>query len=158
MTTGDKKEQVPYSQLRQQKRQPLSEIIPLKGPFTIYLEPTNICNFKCVFCPESFSDYEEKSGGLHQMSYEDFVHIADQIKRMGTVKTLNFYMMGEPFVNKQLIQFIAYAKQQNIAERVIVTTNGSLLTESKYNDIIHSGLDYLRVSIYGASDDTHKGH
>ncbi len=39
--------------LRCKKRQPLEKIIPLQAPFVVYIEPTNLCNIKCAFCPTS---------------------------------------------------------------------------------------------------------
>ena len=149
---------LPYQSLRKQKRIDLVEQIPLRGPLSIYLEPTNVCNFKCLFCPESFADYKEKAGGLFQLSLDDFKAVAAQIKAIGTVKTLNFYMMGEPFGNRHLPEFVAIAKRDNIAERVIVTSNGTLIKPAKYREICESGLDYLRISIYGANEDTHKSN
>ena len=145
----------PYSSLRSQGRIDLVEAIPLSGPLTIYLEPTNICNFKCLYCPESFDNYKETAGGHFHLSIDDFKVVAKQIKEMGTVKTLNFYMMGEPFVNKQLTQFISLAKSESIADRVIVTSNGTLVKPAIYQDICDSHLDYLRVSIYGANESSH---
>jgi len=148
----------PYSSLRAGQRIDLAERIPLRGPLTIYVEPTNICNFKCVFCPESFANYKEAAGGHFQMSLDDFKTIAQQIKGLATVKTLNFYMMGEPFVNKRLPQFVSIAKKEAIAERVIVTSNGTLIKPNIYQDICDSGLDYLRISIYGSNEDSHRAN
>jgi MoaA/NifB/PqqE/SkfB family radical SAM enzyme len=90
-----------YSSLRKQPRIALAEQAPLQAPFTINLEPTNICNFRCKYCPVSFPDYEKISGGLFQMKMDDFVKISNQIIELSPrgIKTLNFYMMGEPFVN-----------------------------------------------------------
>jgi len=51
--------QNPYAQLKTGPRISLADQVPLRGPLSIFVEPTNICNFKCVFCPESFSNYEE---------------------------------------------------------------------------------------------------
>ena len=138
-----------YSKLRSQPRVSLRDAVPLRAPFALYVEPTNICNFKCVYCPESFSDFEERSGGLHRLDLGAFERIADQVLDLGGVKTLNLYMMGEPFVNKHLPEFIRIAKHKNIADRVIVTSNGSLLTEDASRRVIDAGLDYLRISIYG---------
>ena len=123
---------------------------------SIYLETTNICNFKCIFCPESFSDYKERTGGLFQLQPPDFEYIAKQIKQIGGLKTLNFYVMGEPFVNKNLINYIKLAKKLKISERLIVTSNGTLITKDKYQAICESGLDYLRISIYGPNEEKHK--
>ena len=145
-----------YSDLRKAPRIDLASSIPLAGPLAVYVEPTNLCNFKCVFCPESFANFKEQSGGAFQLSLPDFEMIAAQVKDFGTVKTLNFHMMGEPFINRHLLEFVALAKRERISERVIVTTNGTLLKREIYADVIDSGLDYLRVSIYGAWEDTQK--
>jgi radical SAM protein with 4Fe4S-binding SPASM domain len=145
-----------YSQLRGGGRLDLTQAVPLARPMAIYLETTNICNFKCIFCPESFGDYKERAGGLFQLSPPDFQYIAEQIKLIGGLKTLSFYMMGEPFVNKNLTNYIKLAKELKISERLIVTTNGTLITEDKYQAICESGLDYLRVSIYGPNEEKHK--
>ncbi|WP_161953150.1 hypothetical protein, partial [Escherichia coli] len=45
----------------------------------------------------------------------------------------------------------ALAKRMDVADRVIVTTNASLLDERAAGRILDSGLDFLRVSVYGAT-------
>jgi radical SAM protein with 4Fe4S-binding SPASM domain len=149
-------DRLPYSRLRTLPRVSLKDAVPLPGPLTMFVEPTNICNFKCVYCPESFSDFEERSGGLHRMDLATFKRIADQIAEIGPIKTLNFYMMGEPLVNKSLPRFIRIAKEKNATERVCVTTNATLLKENIAREIIEADLDYLRVSIYGGNADAHR--
>lgn len=148
-----------YGTLRMQPRVPLVHAVPLAAPFAIYLETTNICNFKCKFCPESFSDYEEKAGGLFRMDMDEYLNVLSQIADLtqpGRLKTLNFYMMGEPFANKLLTEFISIAHERGIAERLAVTTNASLLKPNIWESVIRSGLDYLRVSIYGGSKESHR--
>jgi radical SAM protein with 4Fe4S-binding SPASM domain len=120
------------------------------------METTNICNFKCDYCPESLPDYSQKSGGLFKIDIPTFNKIADQIKYFNTVKTLNLYMMGEPFVNKDILEFVRYAKDISAAERVIITSNGSLIRPDMHDAICRSGLDYLRISIYGSNEYFHK--
>lgn len=138
-----------YSQLRQAPRRSLADLAPLPAPLTLFIEPTNICNFRCVYCPESFDAFEERSGGLHRMDLATFERVADQIADLGRVKSLNFYMMGEPFVNRSLPDFVRVARDKAIADRITITCNGSLLTEDASRRVIEAGLDYLRVSIYG---------
>lgn len=145
-----------YSALRQRERIDLQAAVPLDGPLAVYIEPTNICNFRCIFCPESFADYEEQSGGLFRLTPTDFGRIADEIEAIGTVQTLNFYMMGEPFANKYLIDFIVEAKRRVLGRQLIVTSNGSLLKPDHYAALCASGLDYLRISIYGPNETSHR--
>ena len=145
-----------YASLRSADRINLTGAVPLPAPLAIYLETTNICNFKCIFCPESFENFEEQSGGLFRLSEDNFTHALDEISSFGSIQTLNLYMMGEPFANRNHLSFIKQAKQAHIAKRVIVTSNGSLLKPKIYEELCKSGLDYLRISIYGADEDLHR--
>lgn len=120
---------------------------------TIFVEPTNICNFSCTYCVHSFSDYETRAGGLSRLSMSDFGRICDQILLLGRIETLQLYGNGEPFVNRDLPDMIALAKRKDIAERVIVTTNGSLIDWEMAERVVASGLDYLRVSVYGSTQE-----
>jgi len=88
------------------------------------------------------------------MTYAHWEQIATQIKELETVKTVNFYMMGEPFLNKSLCRMILDAKQRSLADKLIVTSNGSLVNPSIYKQLIDSKLDFLRISIYGSSEFT----
>tara|TARA_Y100000389_G_C17426120_1_gene499641 strand:- start:218 stop:1213 length:996 start_codon:yes stop_codon:yes gene_type:complete len=139
----------------QSKRIDLSTNIPLQKPFTIYIEPTNICNFKCNFCPHSLENFKEESGGVFSLSEKNFNIILNQIKEFQKISTLNLHYMGEPFVNKNIIKFISLAKKANVSKRVIVTSNGSLIKENIFSDLCKSNLDYLRVSIYAGSETKH---
>jgi len=51
-----------YYKNRADNRSLLSEILPLKLPLSLNIEPTNLCNFRCVHCVQSFSDYENFAG------------------------------------------------------------------------------------------------
>jgi MoaA/NifB/PqqE/SkfB family radical SAM enzyme len=126
---------------------------PLPAPMSVYLEPTNICNFKCVYCPESFPDFEERSGGLHRLDMTGFDSVARQILEMGRLKVLNFYMMGEPLVNRALPEMIQRAVELGVSERTALTTNATLLDSRVASRLVASGLDYLRVSIYGGTEE-----
>lgn len=145
-----------YGALRNRKRINLLEAVPLPAPLALYVEPTNVCNFRCVFCPESFKDYEDIAGGLFKLAPDDFERIASQVEDIGGVQTLNFYMMGEPFANRNLLDYISIAKERSLGRKLILTSNGSLLKKEHYARLCGSRLDYLRISIYGSNEDTHR--
>lgn len=146
----------PYSELRDFKRKPLVEQLPLVAPLALFVELTNRCNFKCKFCPESIENYSELVGGITSISFAQFQKICDEVLEIGRLKVLRFYMLGEPFLYKELPDVITYAKARNVADRIEVTSNATALTPQNCERIVQSGLDYLRISVYSVKSERHK--
>ncbi len=142
----------PYSKLRDFARPSLARLLPLPLPMAMYIEPTNQCNFKCRFCPESFADYKEIVGGRAQMEFSLFEEIVRQIKAVGRLKVMRFYMLGEPLLHPEL-RMVKLAVDEGITERTELTSNATALTAEKSRLLLASGLDYLRVSIYAADQE-----
>ncbi len=90
------------------------------------------------------------------MTFDHFRKICEDIIEVGQLKVLRLYMSGEPLLHKDLPTMIALAKELNVAKRIEVTTNASVLTPAKSESIIKSGLDYLRISIYAINYDRHR--
>ena len=42
----------------------LYNVIPLRTPFSIYLDPSSACNFKCNFCYQGIHDRELRQLGF----------------------------------------------------------------------------------------------
>jgi len=67
---------------------------------------------------------------------------------------LMLYNYGEPFLHPRLLDMIAQAHQAEVYTRV--STNGLVFMRSiTADDLIASGLDYVRVSLDGATDATY---
>lgn len=157
---------IPYSELGKRNRNKLVDIIPLEKPFTIFIEPTNLCNFRCVQCPHGMDDYAEKAGPLGNMSMECFGKLLTDIREWRKeleeseetpfVKVVRLYLEGEPFVNNEIVEMLRLLKRENIAERVEIITNGSLLTASICKKLVDYQLDYITISIYAIEEYKHK--
>ncbi len=146
-----------YSKLQDPDRDSsLAKQLPLAHPWAMYLELTNRCNFKCRFCPESIPDYVEKVGGISYLDMDQFKKICHDTVELGKLKVLRFYMLGEPFLHKELPEMVAYAKKIDMADRIEVTSNASAINQKNAERILESGLDYLRISIYGMTPERHK--
>ena len=145
-----------YTALRTQPRADLNQEIPLPRPFRIDIEPTNKCNFHCTMCPESRPDYRSAAGYYQDMTPETFDHIVDDLATWGKIKSLKFYNVGEPLLNRHLPAMIRQATDAGIAERTELTTNLSVLTEASARALVRSGLDYVRISIYGLDPEQHR--
>ena len=76
-----------YTKLKEYKRQNLIEILPLKKPFTLLIEPSNYCNFRCVSCFQSLKseNYLTRHRGLIDM--ELYQKIIRQFQQWEGVKT-----------------------------------------------------------------------
>ncbi|MBF0118025.1 MAG: radical SAM protein [Desulfobacterales bacterium] len=119
-------------------------------PIHIDIESTNVCNMKCTMCPHSLSDFEMMKG------YFDF-HLFKKIMaecREFNLCSLKLNIRGEPLLHRRLTDMVAIAKENGIIE-VMFNTNGLLLTPEKTRELFEAGLDYLIVSIDGATATTY---
>ncbi len=94
---------IQYSELRKNTRIPLAQALPLRAPLALHIETTNRCNFKCVMCPVSFTDWEEKVGGIAKIPFPVIERLyADLLSMGGGLKVIRYYGEGEPMLDKNL--------------------------------------------------------
>ena len=105
------------------------------------IEPTNICNFRCPICPNSIS-YPPKVQGMMPMSLLD--RILFQIS--DSAQVIQLYWMGEPLLNPHIFDMIKACKERTNA-KIIMSTNGSLLSNNASQKLSESGLDEIIVSV-----------
>ncbi len=133
------------------KRTPLEANLPLSTPYVLQFFPIYACNFTCSYC--HFSIPRTQREFVTDQVIMDYDLFEKCIKDIGEfpekIRTLRFVGMGEPLMHKQLPDMISYAKKMEVAERVEVLTNGSLLTKELSDAIIASGLDRLVISLQG---------
>jgi MoaA/NifB/PqqE/SkfB family radical SAM enzyme len=136
----------------------LAECLPLDTPFTVGIDPSNICNFRCVFCTTGHERLLEKFDipkGI--MDYPLFKKIIKDLKSFPQkVKRLYLYHEGEPLLNPWLPEMVAYAKKADVAESIQVTTNGTFLTQEMSRKLMKSGLDLIRISVDHINDNGYR--
>jgi MoaA/NifB/PqqE/SkfB family radical SAM enzyme len=147
---------LPYTALAQTGRRDLLELLPIPMPMSMHIEPTNICNFHCVSCPQSLPDYKEAAGYHQHMDFALFEKILQDIKAMGRLKALKLFGYGESMTHPELGRMIRLAKELDVADRIELTSNASRLTEKMARELIEGPLDYLRVSIYALDQQAHE--
>ena len=69
-----------YSELKEQNRKNLREVIPLEKPFTLLIEPSSLCNFRCVQCFQSVPEETYFSKNRMNMSMECFGKVIEDMK------------------------------------------------------------------------------
>lgn len=116
-------------------------------PVCLYLEVTNRCNLLCETCPRTFEALEPPA----DMSWALFTRIVDQVPDIARVV---LHGVGEPMLVRDLPRMIRYLKDRGTY--VLFNTNGTLLTPKKFEWLVDSGLDELRVSIDAADAATYR--
>jgi radical SAM protein with 4Fe4S-binding SPASM domain len=112
------------------------------------LELTAACNAKCPGC---FPQYLDLPKGFAETS---FVHETISAYAAKGGQVLVFTARGEPLLDKRIPQFVKFAKDCGIGY-VEFTSNGQLLTENLARDLIESGLDTIRFSMTGSTQDVY---
>ncbi|OGF47558.1 MAG: radical SAM protein [Candidatus Firestonebacteria bacterium RIFOXYA2_FULL_40_8] len=140
------------------KRTKLAEILPLKTPFVIQVFPVYACNFKCNYCV--FSVNPEKRGFISDKVIMDLMLykkcVDDMSKFPEKIKVLRFVGIGEPLLHKDIVEMIGYTVKKNVALKVELLTNASLLTSEMSDALIERGLSRLVVSLQGTSKEIYE--
>lgn len=135
------------------KRERLADKIPLSTPYVVQIFPIYACNFKCSYC--IFSVEKKQRGFISDktvMELDLFKKCVDDMKRFPEkIKVLRFVGIGEPLLHKNLTDMIRYAADKEIANKIELLTNGSLLKPETSTQLIEAGLNRLVVSIQGTS-------
>ena len=138
------------------KRKKLAEVIPLTAPFTVYIEQTKYCNFKCFYCIHSTRD--EAAGEFralgHRMQHMDEVFFEKIIRELKEfpqdgIKRIVFSGLGEPLMNPRLPDYVRMVVEAGIAGRVEIITNGLLLTPEKSRALVAAGITNINISVQG---------
>lgn len=113
-------------------------------PTDIYIEGTNLCNATCKMCPHR--TLKRKQG---IMSWKLFTKIILDFKKLDIKLTTRFWLhhLGEPLLDPLLVDKIKFIKKEIKNANVVFSTNGSLLTKEKSEEIIKAGLDEMVISL-----------
>jgi len=140
--------------LRNKERVKLQDVVPLDTPMLMYLEPTNLCNLECSFCPTADRPLLRSVGrpaGI--MKWDLFAKIVDDLKQFPRpLKMINIYKDGEPLLNQNLPEMVRYLKEAGVTEKVWMKTNGLLLTPALNDRLADCGLDMIGISVIAPHD------
>jgi MoaA/NifB/PqqE/SkfB family radical SAM enzyme len=115
----------------------------LDKPVELLIELTNACNLACVMCPNA-----QMKRGRGVMSMDLYRNIIDQAADLN-IQNVKLAGMGEPLLDRQIADKIAYAKKKNICVKMF--TNGMLLDRQRSERLIEAGVDEILISIDGAT-------
>lgn len=125
------------------KKADRTELYCLEPPFpysNFLIETSNACNHACLFCA-----HQKMKRPVQTIKPEFVRDVLQQAYDLGT-REVGFYATGEPFIVKELPEYIRWAKEIGYTY-VYLTSNGALATPEKIRAVIDAGLDSIKFSI-----------
>jgi radical SAM protein with 4Fe4S-binding SPASM domain len=123
-------------------KKPLS----IYSPFLVVWDFTHKCNLSCKHCYSN-------SGVTRQteLTTEEALEVVDQLADAGVIALA--FSGGEPLSRKDFFEVASHAAKRGLY--VSVATNGTLLTKENVRKLKEAKINYVEVSIDGATAKTH---
>ena len=107
----------------------------------LIIKLTELCNFRCVYCYEDFSNKNIDK----QKSDKIIEFISNQINRSDFNKVIINWFGGEPLLNTEAIEYISPKIKRLCDKKGIeyigsITTNGFLLNEKNFNMLLENSV------------------
>lgn len=118
-------------------------------PVSISFEPTTSCNLRCPECPSGLRAFSRPTGMLKKDFFRETI---DQLAT--ELCYLVFYFQGEPYLNPDFLNMVAYASSKKIY--TATSTNAHYLNDANAKRTVESGLDRLIISIDGTTQETYQ--
>jgi hypothetical protein len=113
----------------------------------LMLEVTSHCNMHCTFCPSD--DLVRKKG---HVSDEQAVELIRAAHGLAPGVPIMFNVLGEPFLNKKLFDYIALCEECGVEAALI--TNITLLTKERLKKLFQFRNVHLNMSLHTPTDKT----
>jgi len=118
-------------------------------PMSLSFEPTTSCNLRCPECPSGLRAFTRPTGMLENGFFRQTI---DQLSR--DLLYLIFYFQGEPYLNPDFLDMVAYASSKGIY--TATSTNAHYLNDRNARRTVESGLDRLIISIDGTTQEVYE--
>lgn len=124
---------------------------PISYLMTIDVNPTELCNRTCVFCPR-VDARRYPNQNLH-MSSATAGKLAQQLRDIDYKNQIHFGGQGEPLLTKNFFNIVRTLKEAiPSCSHFHLTTNGDHLTSSVIDELASAGIDHINVSCYDGPD------
>ena len=111
-----------------------------KKPVVVW-NVTRACNLKCIHC---YARAVERTDDK-ELSHDQGIALIDDLADFGVPVLL--FSGGEPLMRPDLVDLASYAVKKGM--RAVISTNGTLITRKKAEELKHIGLSYVGVSLDG---------
>jgi len=131
------------------------EKTPMDALQSITINPTELCNRTCHFCPRSDSKiYPNRN--LH-ISEETVKRISSELKTNNYSNRVGWSGNGEPLLTDKIFDLIKIVSEENTQLKVHeIITNGDKLDYEIIQKLYDSGINHIIVSLYDGDEQLNK--
>jgi MoaA/NifB/PqqE/SkfB family radical SAM enzyme len=122
---------------------------PQAFPYLAVIDVANLCNLRCPYCP---TGARRKSGRAESLIDPLLVErMLDELDKY--LISVNLYNWGEPLLHPQIAAMVRMIHNRRIFTKI--STNLNTDNQEVLVDLCEAGLDYLTVSLSGASQEVY---
>ncbi len=128
----------------------VTEAAFLRAPLFVWWDVTNRCNFRCLHC---YSRSDLDAHETKDLALDEVKGVLNQLSQMGVFHV--YFLGGEPFARHDFMDIVRYARSLRLG--VMINSNGWFVTERIAQELRRLGVREVRISLDGASPQTHDG-
>ncbi len=124
-------------------------------PIHVLLEPTSVCNLRCVMCYQADKTFtgdniklNSNKAMMGHMSLDLFKKAIDECDKEGA-PAISLGSRGEPMLNSKFNDMLDYISTKKNFLEIKINSNGSALNEKNCNKILESNANILVISCDG---------
>ena len=119
-------------------------------PYSAIIEPTNICNLQCPYCPTGAGrDSGRKKTMIDVSLVESFIE-----QNAPYLISVNFYNWGEPLLHPKIHEIVRICHDHKVF--MSLSTNLNIRNLDILDKVCRAGLDHMVVSCSGATQDVYE--
>lgn len=124
----------------------IEQVSYLKAPIFVWWDITYRCNFRCKQC--------YSSSGLplpDELTFEEVCSVLDELAEMEVFYV--YFLGGEPFMRRDFLDILRHCADLELTS--VINTNGWFVDEGLAQTLKGIGVQHVRVSVDGATAETH---
>ncbi|HDP73447.1 MAG TPA: radical SAM protein [Candidatus Woesearchaeota archaeon] len=119
----------------------------------IEVKPVTGCNLNCIFC--SVDQEKREWDFVVELDYLlEYYNLVASKKSGKIIAVINSH--GEPLIYEPITELVRGLKRNSKTEKVVLLTNGTLLTKEKLDELKNAGLDKINFSVSAVDIETAK--
>jgi MoaA/NifB/PqqE/SkfB family radical SAM enzyme len=126
----------------------------LTAPVFVWWDITRKCNFNCTYCyahTDAAADGYVFNPDNYELATKEVLTLIKELAELGIFAI--YFTGGEPFIRPDFLDILDFAQRNRLA--IMLNTNGWFINEPIAKYLKQLGVRKVRVSLDGASTDTH---